>query len=388
MRPRLPRRRAVRVLLSAVLLVGAVLVPASVSQAATVCPGTSPGGNPAISRNTDGRLELFLVRADGSIWHKWQEVAGGGWSGWHSLGSGFLCTIAVGRNADGRLEVFTLTNGGFMSHRYQTSPGGGWGAWEDLGGPFVATNIAVAANLDGRLQVFAVSSSIATPDRLFTKWQRTVGGWSTWADLGGPVSTAPAVGRNADGRLEVFAGYNDHAVYHAWQESANGTWSGWASLGSPVQNPRFAQPAVGLNEDGRMEIYVPAFPFLQGESELWHRYQTSSSGPSWGSWLNFGGATLLSVPSVASNADGRQEFFVIRSPDRAMWHKYQLAPNAGWSAWLDFGGAPFSSYPVSIRNPSGRLEVFAIGLNDLNVWHKWQLAANSGWSAWFSLGHP
>jgi hypothetical protein len=387
---------SLRCIVMALVTLGVLLAPAGGMRAsASVCPLTSPGGNPAVVANSGGRLELFLARDDGSVWHKWQ-TASGGWSGWHSLGSGFFCTIAVGRNSDGRLEVFTVTGGGAMSHRWQTSPGGGWSDWADLGGSLRATNhnLAVAANADGRLQVFAISDRIDIPDHVVTNWQRPGGGWFGWADLGGPVSTSPAVGRNQDGRLEVFAAYDDHAVYHAWQTSPNGGWSGLGSLGSPVLNPRFYAPAVfpavGKNADGRLEIFVPAFTYpSQLDRALFRRYQTTPNGPAWSSWVNLGGATIWSVPSVASNADGRMEFFVIRDTDRSIWHRWQTAPNAGWSGWYVFGSdQPYSSYPVSIRNADGRLEVFAVGLSDNNVWHRWQRAPNAGWSGWYSLGHP
>lgn len=46
--------------------------------------------------NRDGRVELFVEKTDGSVWHTWQKEAGGGWEGaetgkrnaeWHALGT-------------------------------------------------------------------------------------------------------------------------------------------------------------------------------------------------------------------------------------------------------------------------------------------------------------
>jgi hypothetical protein len=34
----------------------------------------------------DGRLELFVVGADGNLWHRWQTAASNGWSAWTSHG--------------------------------------------------------------------------------------------------------------------------------------------------------------------------------------------------------------------------------------------------------------------------------------------------------------
>src|SRR5206468_10468183 len=72
----------------------------------------SMGGNllcsPAVGRNADGRLELFLQPADGTLQHIWQHTPNGGWSGWAALGGGTLSNgrVVAGQNQDGRLELF------------------------------------------------------------------------------------------------------------------------------------------------------------------------------------------------------------------------------------------------------------------------------------------
>ena len=72
-----------------------------------------------------------------------------------------------------------------------------------------------------------------------------------------------------------------------------------------------------------------------------------------------------------------------RGADKALWHKWQTAPNNGWSNWASEGGW-IDLLDVG-RNADGRMEVFARG-SDGAVWHKWQVAPNSGWSGWASLG--
>jgi hypothetical protein len=39
-----------------------------------------------VSRNQDGRLEVFARGTDGALWHKWQLAPNSGWSGWASEG--------------------------------------------------------------------------------------------------------------------------------------------------------------------------------------------------------------------------------------------------------------------------------------------------------------
>ncbi|WP_218117423.1 hypothetical protein [Photorhabdus luminescens] len=61
---------------------------------------------PAVSRNLDGRLEVFVRGADNALWHIWQTTPNSGWSDWQSLGNTITSNPAVYANADGRLEVF------------------------------------------------------------------------------------------------------------------------------------------------------------------------------------------------------------------------------------------------------------------------------------------
>ena len=82
--------------------------------------GSLGGGAPAVGRNLDGRLEVFAEApgaADTELAHIWQDPAAPTlWSDWASLGAPpgqFLGFPAVGRNADGRLEVFVRV--GLMS---------------------------------------------------------------------------------------------------------------------------------------------------------------------------------------------------------------------------------------------------------------------------------
>ncbi len=45
----------------------------------------------------------------------------------------------------------------------------------------------------------------------------------------------------------------------------------------------------------------------------------------------------IDLLEVGKNADGRLEVFV-RGSDKALYHKWQTAPNNGWSGWASMGG--------------------------------------------------
>jgi hypothetical protein len=82
--------------------------------------------NIAVGRNADGRLEFFVRGTDNAVWHKWQVVPNGTWSGWDSMGGVITEDPAVGSNADGRMEVFVRGTDGAVWHVWQTAPSNGW----------------------------------------------------------------------------------------------------------------------------------------------------------------------------------------------------------------------------------------------------------------------
>jgi hypothetical protein len=82
-------------------------------------------------------------------------------------------------------------------------------------------------------------------------------------------------------------------------------------------------------------------------------------------------------PAVGQNADGRLEVFV-RGNDRALYHRWQVAPGGAWSGWAALNGASTSDISVA-RNTDGRLELFTLGM-DKALWHRWQTAPSGGWN--------
>src|SRR5262249_28621104 len=89
------------------------------------------------------------------------------------------------------------------------------------------------------------------------------------------------------------------------------------------------------------------------------------------------GGQLFGRPTVASNADGRQELFAV-GVDRSVLHNYQVAPSSGWSGWGSLGGVAASD-PAVQTNSDGRLEIYVRG-TDGALYHNYRVATNSvGW---------
>lgn len=144
-----------------------------------------------VAANEAGRLELFAVGSDGSLWHIWQTGAANndGWSAWYSHGApagGLQSTPALARNQEGRLELLVVGADGALWHIWQTKINNGWSGWFSHGAPPNAT-----------------------------------------------LKTAPALALNEAGRLELFAVGTDGKLWHVWQLQQNGGWGDWFSHGTP-----------------------------------------------------------------------------------------------------------------------------------------------------------
>jgi hypothetical protein len=320
-------------------------------------------GDPVLAKSYDGRLEVFCRGAAGTIQHIAQsDGSRDEWAGWETLGSGgFVGNPAVGSNADGRLEVFaacTTRSGLTLLHRWQTGQSNPiWSDWADMGG-HPAGSPVVGRNRDGRLEVFVR----ATGDVLQHIWQTAPNsGWSGWESLGtGGLAGDPVVASNADGRLEVFVHGAGNALWHIWQTGlVNIVWSPWEGLGGVALA---GDPVVSIDLDGRLEVFVRAT--VDGRTGLWSLRQTRSfslmyapSGALYSSWQNMQGL-LAADPAVGTNWDGRLEVFGLMA-NQGVYHLWQQ-PAIQWvpdsTKRLTMGGPPGDRMPDDFdRIPDGDL---------------------------------
>jgi Big-like domain-containing protein/tectonin-like protein len=197
--------------------------------------------------------------APGHLFHKSQTSAGGNtWSSWGSLGGATRedSQPAVIKNSDGRLAAFIVNSDNAVYYKRQTAANSNtWSGWTFLGGNVRAgSEIAVGMNSDNRLAVFIINSNNA----VYYNRQSTAGSdtWSGWTFLGGNVRAGSeiAVGMNSDNRLAVFIINSNNAVYYNRQSTAGAnTWSGWTFLGGNVRTN--SNPVVDINNDGRLEVF-------------------------------------------------------------------------------------------------------------------------------------
>jgi hypothetical protein len=149
---------------------------------------------PIAGKNADGHLEVFSIGDDGNLWHTWQKAPGNGWFNWSSSGqppaktAGPTLPPALVQNLDGRLEVFVLGADGALWHIWQNAPNGTWSNWASLSKPpttAIAGPPSVAQNKDGRLELLVNANDGA----LWHIWQTVTG--KSWGGGGLPLVRRP-----------------------------------------------------------------------------------------------------------------------------------------------------------------------------------------------------
>jgi Domain of Unknown Function (DUF1080)/F5/8 type C domain/Bacterial Ig domain len=315
-------------------------------------------GDPAVARNSDGRLEVFVIGTNHALYHKSQIVASGGsgWTGYSTLGGNIISNPVVARNSDGRLEVFVIGTNHALYHVSQLTVGSNsWSGFTTSGGNIVGKP-AVARNSDGRLEVFVIGTDHALW-HIFETAPSSSNSWSGYGRLGGNIISNPSVAPNSDGRLEVFVVGNDHALYHTFEQAASSSnsWSGISSLGGYI----ISDPALASNSDGRLEVFV-----VGNDHSLYHNFQLSpSSSNSWSGYAKLDGIILNNTnPAAALNSQGQLQVFVVGS-NNAIFYKFQVTPgSSSWAGYVGLGGFVISD-PVVATNSDGRLELFVLGSN-------------------------
>jgi acylphosphatase len=235
------------------------------------------GGNfisePAVARNSDGRLEVFVIGADHALYHDFQQTAGSSssWSGFTKLGGSILSNPVVGQDRDGRLEVFVIGGNHALSHIFELTPSSSnsWSGFSGLGGSSLISDPAVASNSDGRLEVFVIGNDHALY-HIFEQAASSSNSWSGLSYLDGVLlsNTNPAVALNSEGQLQAFVVGLNNAIYYKFQVTPGSiSWTGYASLGGYV----ISNPVISTNSDGRLELFVTG-----SDHALWHNFQLSA----------------------------------------------------------------------------------------------------------------
>jgi hypothetical protein len=311
--------------------------------------GIQSAGSPAVVKNLDNTLEVFIPSATGEIDYSNQLTPGGELGEWINMGSSSagITHLQAANNADGSLSVFGIGPNGNVWYASQSAPGVGWSTWTDLGAERVRPGFVVGQNLSGQLEVFGVDSK----GTVWTSRQMPNGEWADWNGLGGEsLDSHLATGRNLDGRLEIFGVDRNSHVWHNWQTSPGGGWNGWSEIPGKLLSPGFV---VGQNKDGRLVLFgveASHAPRMGSDTNgpkghhVWNVWQQTPGGSFGKNWMDMGGSNIHLRLAVGNMADGRVQLFGSGS-DGNVWSDRQRR-NAGdcWEGWADLGGKGVKLY--------------------------------------------
>lgn len=333
----------------------------------------------AVVLNSANRLQPFVVGANSGQIYTCELINGpqGDWHGgtWSFIGGpNDTLQLAVTKNSNGLLELFALRANGRVSHNKQTAAAyGDWGQWTDIGA-VDWKQIIIGTNADGRLEAFALVNG----GQAFHLWQESPGGaWSGTGFFNRTAWKSLAVGLNADGRMELFAVGPDNSGYHVSQVVPNGNWNDW----SPLGGVSWQTLTVISNPDGRLEVFI-----LAGGDAL-HMWQTALTGDPCQSYVDALNAARQRLTAVLDDPNHTPAEFkaaeqAVTNAEHGLKECRANPPVAVWSGPASFGAHDLRFINVA-RNADGRLELFALG-GDKSIYHIWMTAVNNGWATRWS----
>jgi hypothetical protein len=248
------------------------------------------------------------------------------------------------------------------------------------GGPAAAWVSPGTLSPTGGLAVFGRG-----PDNRLWWRQQTSSGWSSWASLGGTITSRPTAvyWQCPDSEiLGVFARGADGAVWGRVEYHVSGhtTWTSWSSYGSHLLTG--TGPVVAFT---RGRIFLAA---VGTDHAVWVRH--NSPGGGWRPWHSIGGHTTVD-PALATPADGVVVAFARGSAGTAPYNEFHGQTAGVTAGWHSIGGA-LTSGLTAIPNQveqAAYTGVFALGPDhqpweDTGTW-----PALTGWQQVTSdLDHP
>ena len=278
----------------------------------------------ALGFNADGGQEIFYIKENGIVEHRYQPYPNAKhWDGPFGFYGLSASEIALGRNKTGEQEIFYIQNGKIHHYvqKYANAP--------EWNGPYhfydiSAKQIAVSQNLNGKQELFYIG-----PDsKIYHRYQETVNAsaWEDGQDFYG-ISGAKqiAVGCNANGGQELFWLTEEGKVFHRYQPRANsGNWDGpFTFYENEVNNVTYI--AVGQNQNGRQEF------FYIKNGDIYHYLQSAANSLTWDYLGNFYDVQATRI-ALGRNENGGQEiFYTLRQSSNGyddIWHYHQPYANA------------------------------------------------------------
>jgi hypothetical protein len=178
--------------------------------------------------------QIWGVDLNGQLRSAYQTTPGGAWSGWSGVWNGAspqnVIDITAAQQNDGRVQLWALTADNTLYSNYQTAPGGNWSGWTPnwAGAPKLKTIGAAQQGGPRGAQIWGVDLN----GQLRSAYQTTPGGaWSGWSGVWNGASPQNAIDITAaqqnDGRVQLWVLTADNTLYSNYQTAPGGNWSGW-----------------------------------------------------------------------------------------------------------------------------------------------------------------
>ena len=319
--------------------------------------------NPAVAKNSDGRLEVFFASSGNVMYHAKQTFAGSeAFESFTSLEDGRSGNPVVVRASDNHLWMFVREGNLLVFKFQQVAAGNEWSTWEPfpMGGGQLQGDPSVVV-FQGRLHVFFRGMD----NRLYYYAQNANGSWSGYVSLDGGTSANPvAIASEPNNRLEVYVRGGDGAIWtRQWYSpsgSVNGFWSGWAQVAGNIGGS--GAPAAATS-GSNVEVVA------RGSDDRIRRIKRSTSGNWPPTWTPLGEPASSPNPTLAVNADGRMEIFMVGSGDGNVYHAYENFPGGSFSGFASLAGFPGAGADIRVElNDDRRLQIFVrTGVNTLDT---------------------
>jgi LmbE family N-acetylglucosaminyl deacetylase len=333
-----------------------------------------------VSKNKNGQLQAFAVL--GGELMSWKQTTSGSWGGMTKLGNSSLQPgLSIITNPDGTLQVFavkqTVSSTGFVTQNIQytkqTVANGAFSAWTTIGGPGagpsgsyaggnppgvtssgdydISSPVAVLS-ANGSIQVYVKDSS---GDLAAYNSASPSGGWTTVSGSNGKLIESPAAILGTNGLIQVFSA-STGTVQHWTQQVANGPLVYDASF---VTAKAVGTPSVGLNQDGRIEIFYRE----ASSGRVYTVFQTTSG--TWSAESSLVGEVSEGAPAVINTVPVPQSTSEITLVERTSQSGYQTiaqhSANGSFTQPWKALSLPYSQFaPAAALDNSNVIHYFTI----------------------------
>lgn len=348
------------------------------------------------AQNEDGRIEVFCIGSDNSIYHIWQVAPNYVWTPkFTKIGENDRArSIAMILNAQSELEIFYVGTDEHLYQNWQIRKNGDWHGENRISEDTYAKAIVAGINQDGTTQIFYRG----TNDLLYYNVEDIYGHWlgekqlPTYQIYNKPLKIESlAVLRKSDGSLfVVFTDQDFGGTLYGMSQAGPNTYDSWklkvvGSLGY-VPLGRIDRFQMALCPDSVIEAVWSNAYGLRYALDDWPGAVLQNTGKE--PWLTTPIPFPPTVPppiagyagspnfAMCLNSDGLLELFYTDT-NSVLNHCVQTAPHVWPTTATPTVGA--AKQLILIPNQDKHLELIYIG-TDNALYHNWQLDHTSEWN--------